>query len=111
LSAEQKAAVAARADEVQVSIATLIRFIIADVIGLTPGPVVRRALPPSDVLAIAHVRELVAELGGALVQAAVAARKDGRPVQHSDIEALIPQIKAAVYDLDALKEKSWRPQV
>jgi hypothetical protein len=59
------------------------------------------------VLELAHLREVVAELGGALVHAAVAARKDGRAVEHEEIEALIPSIKSAALELDKLKEKLW----
>lgn len=66
-------------------------------------------MPPQDILEIAHLREVVADLGGALVKAAIAPREDGRPAEHAAIEALIPGIKAAVRDLDRLKEKLWRP--
>jgi hypothetical protein len=93
----------------QVSAATLVRRIIAYAIDVDPGPVVTRAIPPAAILEIAHLREVVAELGGALVQAAIAARQDGRPAEHEEIEGLIPCIKAAVCDLDRLKAKLWRP--
>ncbi len=109
LTAEQQAAVASYAVAEQVSTATWLRLLIADAIGVEPGPVTSRAIPPHGILEIAHLRAVVAELGGALVQAAIAARQDGRPAEHAAIEALIPGIKAAVRDLDRLKEKLWRP--
>jgi transposase-like protein len=109
LTDEQKTAVAMHVQAAQVSIATWVRRIIADAIGVEPGPVTRRAVPPQEILEIAHLREVVAELGGALVKAVIAAREGGRPVEHAAIEALIPGIKAAVLDLDRLKEKLWRP--
>jgi hypothetical protein len=86
-----------------------LRQIIAGAIGVEPGPVTSRAIPPQGILEIAHLREVVVELGGALVQAAIAAREDGRPAEHAVIEALIPGVKAAIQDLDRLKEKLWRP--
>jgi hypothetical protein len=109
LTSEQQAAVAAHAQAAQVSLATWIRRVIADAIGVEPGPVTSRAIPPQGILEIAHLREVVAELCGALVKAAIAARQDGRPAEHAAIEALIPGIKAAIHDLDGLKEKLWRP--
>ena len=96
LTAEQQAAVERYALADQVSAATWVRCIIADAIDVDPGPVMTRAVPPHGILEIAHLREVVAELGGALVQAAIAARQDGRPAEHEAIEGLIPCIKAAV---------------
>jgi hypothetical protein len=107
LTAEQQAAVASYAVAEQVTAATWLRRLIADAIGVEPGPVTSRAIPPQGILEIAHLREVVAELGGALVQAAVAARKDGRAAEHAEIEALIPSIKSAALELDKLKEKLW----
>ncbi|WP_298283580.1 hypothetical protein [Acidocella sp.] len=107
LTAEQQAAVATYAVAEQVTMATWIRRLVADAIGVEPGPVTWRAIPPQGVLEIAHLREVVAELGGALVQAAVAARKDGRAAEHEEIEMLIPRIKSSALELDRLKEKLW----
>jgi transposase-like protein len=107
LTYDQHAAVAAHAQAAQVSIATWLRLMIADAIGVELGPVTNRAIAPQVILEIAHLREVVAELGGALVQAAVAARKDGRTVEHAEIEALIPSIKSAALEFDKLKEKLW----
>lgn len=91
----------------QVSAATWLRHLIADALGISPGPVTTRAQTPELVLEVAYLREVVAELGGSLVQAAVAARKDGRVAEHEEIEALIPCIKSAVLELDKIKEKLW----
>lgn len=107
LTAEQQAAVASYALAEQVSAATWVRRLIADVLGISPGPVTIRAQAPELVLELAYLREVVAELGGALVQAAVAAGKDERAVEHREIEALIPRIKSAALELDKLKEKLW----
>ena len=107
LTAEQYAAVVRHALVGQVSKATWLRRLIADALEIDPGPVVIRAQAPELVLEVAHLREVVAELGGAMVQAAVAARKDGRAVERAEIEALIPSIKAAALELDKVKEKLW----
>jgi hypothetical protein len=109
LTREQHMAVVAQAQAAQVSLASWIRRVIADAIGVEPGPVTTRAMPPHVILEIAHLREVVAELGGALVKAAITARQDGRPAEHAAIEALIPGVKAAVRNLDKLKETLWRP--
>jgi hypothetical protein len=107
LTNEQWAAVAAHVEAAQVTTATWLRRIIVDAIGVEPGPVTTRAIAPQVILEIAQLREVVAELGGALVQAAVAARKDGRTAEHAEIEALIPSIKFAALEFDKLKEKLW----
>jgi hypothetical protein len=65
--------------------------------------------PPGIILELAGLREVVAELGGALVQSAIAAREGGRLADHAEIEAVIPKVKRAVVDLDRLKEKLWPP--
>jgi hypothetical protein len=109
LTVEQFTAVVGHALAEQISKSTWVRRLIADALEIDPGPVVIRAQAPELVLEVAHLREVVAELGGALVKAAIAAREDGRPVEHAAIEALIPDIKATVLDLDRLKEKLWRP--
>lgn len=70
-------------------------------------PVAARRAPrppvPAHALEIARLRESVAELAGAMVKAAVLARTDGAPALHAEIEAILPGVKAAVRDLDALK--------
>ena len=107
LTAEQQAAVVRHALAKQVTAATWLRRLIADALGISPGPLTMRAQAPELVLEVVHLREVVAELGGALVQAAVAARKDGRVAEHEEIEALIPCIKSAALELDKIKEKLW----
>ena len=107
MTAEQQAAVERCALAARMTRATWLRRLIADALEIDPGPVVIRAQAPELVLEVANLREVVAELGGALVQAAVAARKDGRAAEHAEIEALIPSIKSAALELDKLKEKLW----
>ena len=107
MTAEQQAAVERCALAEQMTRATWLRRLIADALEIDPGPVVIRAQAPELVLEVANLREVVAELGGALVQAAVAARKDNRAAEHAEIEALIPSIKSAALELDKLKEKLW----
>lgn len=58
---------------------------------------------PAHVLEIARLREHAAELCGALVRAAIRSRQDDRDEAHAEIDALLPQVRAAVRDLDALK--------
>lgn len=65
----------------------------------------RRPPARADVLEIAHLRECVAELAGALVQAAILARTDGAAILHAEIEAVLPGVRIAVRDLDGLKLK------
>ena len=58
---------------------------------------------PAHVVEIARLREHAAELCGALVRAAIRSREDDRPEAHAEIDALLPQVRAVVRDLDALK--------
>jgi hypothetical protein len=108
LTAEQQAAVATAADSYNVSAATFVREIIAVALKIDAGPIVKRTVPPEIVLDIARLREVVAELGGAMVQASIAAREDGRPVEHETIESLLPDIKKIADELLALKDALWR---
>ena len=70
-------------------------------------PVRARTLPspprPAHVMEMVRLREVVAEMSGALVQAAIMARTDGARMLHAEIEAVLPGVRAAVRDLDALK--------
>ena len=58
---------------------------------------------PPHVIEIARLREHAAELCGALVRAAIRSREDDRDEAHAEIDALLPQVRRAVRDLDALK--------
>ncbi|OYV26118.1 MAG: hypothetical protein B7X08_03065 [Acidocella sp. 20-63-7] len=107
LTPEQQSAVLSYAVADQISAATWLRHLIADELGVSSGPVTTWAHPPELVLEVAYLREVVAELGGAMVQAAVVTRRDGRAVEHEEIEALIPRIKSAALELDRIKEKLW----
>jgi hypothetical protein len=107
LTHEQQKAVATRAQAAQVTAAAWLRLLIGDVLSVDPGPTVTRAAPSAFIIEVAHLREVLAEIGGALVQASIAAREEGRPAQHEQIEQLIPQVKAAVRDVDLLKAKLW----
>ncbi len=70
----------------------------------------RAPLPPvpAQVAEIARLREVVAELCGALVRAAIHSREDDRHATHAEIEAALPGVRAAVRDLDALKIAAMR---
>ena len=58
--------------------------------------------PPEHVRAMVALQEIVAELGGSLVKAAVRTREAGHGDLHAEVEALIPGIKKASADLIAL---------
>ena len=110
LTAELGAAVDAAAEQSDLTPPAWIRARVAETLAATPEtahPVTRqrrRAPAPEHVLAIHHLRELVAELGGAMTAAALDTRKQGLPILHDEIEALLPRVKAAVGELDALKQ-------
>jgi len=100
------ARVRAVAERDGVTDAAAVRLIVTDALGLPEEarPTARgRSLPPKHVLELARLREVVAELTGALVQAAIRTREAGLPVLHADIEAALPGVRAAVRGLDALK--------
>lgn len=66
----------------------------------------RRPLPPPPseaVVEVARLREVVGELAGAMVQAAIRVRTDGAETIHAEIEATLPGIRAAARDLDRVK--------
>jgi hypothetical protein len=109
LTEAQQHAVAAHARTAQVTGASWLRLLIADAVSVDPGPRTTRATPPELILEIAKLREVLAEIGGALVQAAIACRQDGRPVEYDKIERLIPSVKAAVLDVDKVKVQLWPP--
>jgi hypothetical protein len=60
--------------------------------------------PSIDVIEIARLREVVAELGGTLRQIAGLSRKDGQYANHAEIENILPRIKQTIEFLDDLKE-------
>lgn len=107
MTAEQHQAVLAAAEAHQISVATWMRHLIAAGCKVDPGPVSIRAVPPPVILEITRLREVVAELGGAMVQASIAAREDGYDVEHAMIEALLPHIKDAAASLLNLKAALW----
>lgn len=74
----------------------------ADSIDAVPTPP-RRPPPPAAVVEIARLREVVAELTGALVQTAIRARRGRLDVLHDTVEAVLPGVKNAVRDIDRLK--------
>nr|WP_279185324.1 hypothetical protein [Acetobacter syzygii] len=67
-----------------------------------------RKAQPDDVLAIASLRESVAETCGALVQCSIKARTENNPELHKRIERLLPDVVNAVHDLDKLKKRLMR---
>jgi hypothetical protein len=60
--------------------------------------------PSPDMVEIARLREVVAELGGTLRQIAGLSRKDGQHINHAEIENFLPRIKKTLDFLDDLKE-------
>ena len=65
----------------------------------------KRPVPPppaEHVRAMVALQEVVAELGGSLVKAAVRTREAGHAALHDEIEMLIPGIKKASADLVAI---------
>ncbi len=110
LAPEIRAAIDIAAAEAGITEASWIREVIAHEFGApadyaVPVKAYRQPapLPPGHILELARLRELVAELGGAMVQAAIGAREDGRGQLHAEVEALIPGVRRAVRDLDRLK--------
>jgi hypothetical protein len=103
-------AVAARADADGLTASAWIRARLVDLVGTEPAdaiPVPARRAPrppaPAHVLEVARLRESVAEMTGALVQAAIRSREGGRMDTHAAIEDTLPAVRRAVRDLDALK--------
>ena len=87
-----------------------IRARLVDLVGTEPAdavPVRARHAPrppaPAHVLEVARLRESVAEMTGALVQAAIRSREGGRLDTHAAIEDTLPAVRRAVRDLDVLK--------
>jgi hypothetical protein len=64
----------------------------------------RKGKPSLDLIELAKLREICAELGGALVQCAIKSR-EFTGYHHDEIEALIPEIKKAVVQLTDLMGK------
>lgn len=102
--------IAAAAEADGVTAAAWLRARAADAVGAAPGEAVPvrayrrpRPPPPAAVVAVAQLREVVAELTGALVQAAIVSRAAGRDADHAAIEATIPSVRALVRDLDRVK--------
>jgi hypothetical protein len=108
LTDDQRQEVAIHARAAQLTLASWLRLLIADAVAVDPGPTTR-ATAPELILEIAKLREVLAEISGALVQAAIGCRQEGRPVEHEEIERLIPVVKAAVRNVDDLKVQLWPP--
>ena len=105
------ALVAARAAAAGLTQAAWVRNQLVSLLGTDPVDTVperaRRAPrppAPAHVLEVARLRESVAELTGALVQAAIRSRKGEHLDTHAAIEAALPDVRRAVRDLDALKQ-------
>jgi hypothetical protein len=69
-----------------------------------PARALPRPVAPTSVLELVRLREVVAELSGALVKAAILARTDAAAVLHAEVEAVLPGVRQAVRDLDRLKK-------
>jgi hypothetical protein len=63
----------------------------------------RRGPLPQHILEIVRLREVVAELTGALVMAARDTRLSGQHELHAAVETVLPDVRRAVRDLDRLK--------
>ena len=105
------ARVAARATAAGLTQAAWIRHQLVGLLGTDPVEVVPerarrapRAPAPAHVLEVARLREVVAELSGALVQAAIRSREGGHLDTHAIIEATLPDVRRVVRELDALKQ-------
>jgi hypothetical protein len=109
LTSEQNAAVVARAQAARVSTATWLRRLIADAIGVERGPVTSRAIPPTIVLEIAHLRVAAGEISDAIYDAANVAREQGYEDDFAAIWSRLDDVKKIVLQLDQLKEKLWPP--
>ena len=110
LSAGMAAIVQRGAKDTGLSKATWVRMQLAEQLGGDPEDVVpvraqRAPRPPAaaHVVELAGLREVVAELAGALVQATIRSREGGRLDTHAAIEQVIPGVRKAVRDLDGLK--------
>lgn len=111
LPAPTAARIAALAAADDLTGAAWVRRVLVAAAGSDPAdavPVPARALPgsiaPAAILEMVRLREVVAELSGALVQAAVLARTDAATTLHAEIEAALPGVRQAVRDLDQLKK-------
>ena len=109
LSPDLSALVSAAADAAGLTVPAWLRGLAVAAVGADSSEVrpskPRPGIPSDDVISIALLREVVAELSGAMVKAAIKTRIDGAESLHAEIEAAIPGIKAAVLDLDRLKAK------
>lgn len=106
LTREQHALVAAHAEVDGVTVATLVRGMIAKALEIDPGPRTVRA-PPEIILEIAHLRQVVVGLAAALLQADNSANDDGQTAERISFQDLISDVKAVVQEIDLLKKKLW----
>ncbi|MHB0665643.1 hypothetical protein [Roseomonas mucosa] len=92
--------------------ARLIEATDGDLTEAAPVQRLRPRRPPAaaHVIELAKLREVVAELAGAMVKAAVMTRADGAAQLHAEIEATLPAVRAAVRDLDTLKRALDAPE-
>ena len=92
-----------RAERAGLTQASMARRLIADGLEdviLDIRPMKRRRKPKPaptvDVVAVAGLREVLGEVGGALVQAAVRSREAGHLTTHLAIEEILPRVKELV---------------
>lgn len=104
------AAVVTRAAAAGLTEAAWIRCQLVDLLGADPADAVLvaarrppRPPAPAHVLEVARLREAVAEMTGALVQAAIRSREGDRLDTHAAIEAVLPDVRRAVREFDAVK--------
>ncbi|SMF36678.1 hypothetical protein SAMN02982917_1873 [Azospirillum oryzae] len=111
LPADLAMRVANAAEEADLTAAAYLRRLAAEATRARPelaAPVraYRKARPPAPqhVVEVVRLREAVGELAGGLVQAAVRTREAGHADLHAAVEAVLPGVRAAALDLDALKK-------
>jgi len=108
--------VAAAADRAGLSSSAWLRSLAVAAVGADPvdavptlRPTPPRPAPTVDVVEVARLREVVAELSGALVRVAVRTRAGGLDELHAAVEAVLPDVKSAVRGLDRLKAELMPP--
>ena len=104
---ELAARLAATADQAGLTAAAWLRQLAVGVLDVAASEIrptpPRRALPPDDVVAVVHLREVVGEAVGALVCSAAFTREGGLEQAHAELEAIIPVFRQHALGLDRLK--------
>ena len=110
--AERVQAAASTAD---LSAAAWLRSLAVDALVDAPADLARPSPPrqappppaPEHVRILADLAHRLGELGGAMVQAAIVSRQDGRTVLHAEIEAALPDVRAASSGVLKAIKRAW----